>query len=437
MKLRTATALILTAAVLAGGGAWAAEGWFPDVPDDHRRIDAIRYAKTEGLFQGFPDGNMRPDDELSEGQFVKVAERLYDRYDVWTRADWAQVMYGGLPSLTDSPPPATTAAPATIPLTTAPAGSSRCGWPLGAAERTSSASQPPAQIRFLVTPCSPPVTYRIEFNGGQTLNLPFPTAASRYTTPLAWFAELTMGTVRVTEYRPGGPADGRLLAEVKIPWQSVAERPPVPTTTTTTTTAPTTTTTRGPTVTIPPQPVPEVPYDERDVVVHWFVHPGSDEEGDTPLFAAYIADPDGPIPVEPKPIDIGISVDLYTVSGENEWLKRSHTLHMYRGSNPYGGRSFEARSPRAAFPILTSNAPDDFNRGQLTVRNEPPSRENGFREDMPMHPFRTLTFQQVAPPSEARCIIPWRNPASGDLHFITECHPSEWSTWWGVRATAP
>lgn len=53
-----------------------------------------------------------------------------------------------------------------------------------------------------------------------------------------------------------------------------------------------------------------------------------------------------------------------------------------------------------------------------------------------MHPFRTLTFRQVLPPSEARCIIPWRNPASGDLHYITECRPSEWSTWFGVRATA-
>ena len=100
MKKRTAVALAMAAAVLGAAGVWAAEGWFPDVPDDHRRIDAIRYAKDEGLFLGFPDGNLRPDDELSEGQFLKVAERLYDRYDVWTRADWAQMMYAGLPSLT-------------------------------------------------------------------------------------------------------------------------------------------------------------------------------------------------------------------------------------------------------------------------------------------------------------------------------------------------
>ena len=30
MKLRTAVALILTTAVLAGGGTRAAEGWFPE-----------------------------------------------------------------------------------------------------------------------------------------------------------------------------------------------------------------------------------------------------------------------------------------------------------------------------------------------------------------------------------------------------------------------
>ena len=50
----------------------------------------------KGCSRASRTGNLRPDDELSEGQFIKVAERLYDRYDVWTRADWAQVMYAGL-----------------------------------------------------------------------------------------------------------------------------------------------------------------------------------------------------------------------------------------------------------------------------------------------------------------------------------------------------
>ena len=430
MKLRTAAALILTAAVLAGGGAWAAEGWFPDVPDDHRRIDAIRYAKTEGLFQGFPDGNMRPDDELSEGQFIKVAERLYDRYDVWTRADWAQVMYGGLPSLSGSPPPPPPAPPAaTVPPV--PAGGS-CGWPLGAAERITAAPSPPAQIRFLVTPCSPPVTYRIEFNGGQTLNLPFPTSAARYTTPLAWFAELTMGTVRVTEYRPGGPADGELLGETKIPWQSVASRPPAPTTTTTTTTtttlpAPTTTTTRPPTVTIPPLPVPEVPYDQRDVIVHYFGHRA--EPGDFSFVSIYVADPDGPIPLDMPYANLFFRLEVFTSSEVGE--RREDTGFSLYGSS----------SSTAAFPIRTWRVPSDWE--SIRLRLSEPKIQNG--REVPPHPFRSVTFVEAQPPA-AECVAaflnPWSSSTSGlrktwSLRYRPECRPSEWDAWWGVRANAP
>lgn len=100
MKLRVAIAAILVIALAAP--VVATTDWFTDVPADHPRIEAIRYAKEESLMQGFPNGEMRPDDELTERQFVKVAERLYDRYDSWTRADWAQVMYGGMPSLTNA-----------------------------------------------------------------------------------------------------------------------------------------------------------------------------------------------------------------------------------------------------------------------------------------------------------------------------------------------
>ena len=110
MKPRVILAVSLCSAVLAGGAVWAANDWFPDVPDDHPRIEAIRYARAEGLFQGYPDGNLRPDADLTETQFEKVVKRLYDRYDVWTRADWAQVLYGGLPSLTTAPAATTTTA---------------------------------------------------------------------------------------------------------------------------------------------------------------------------------------------------------------------------------------------------------------------------------------------------------------------------------------
>ena len=437
MKLRTAVALILTTAVLAGGGAWAAEGWFPDVPDDHRRIDAIRYAKTEGLFQGFPDGNLRPDDELSEGQFIKVAERLYDRYDVWTRADWAQVMYGGLPSLTNTPPPATTAAPATIPVATVPGIGSPCGWPLGPPERISAVTAPPAQIRFSVRPCAPPVTYRVEFNGGQMFNLPFATAASRFTPPLAWPASLTTGTVRVTEYRPGGPANGKVLGETKIPWDSVLSRPPAPTTTTTTITAPTTTTTRTPTVTKPPQPIPEVPYEERDVIVHYFGYRGSEEPGDTDFVVFYVADPDGPIPLSNTHAQVSYILEVFATSGGVFTIRPG-----YGARYPYGRFDmYGSSSSRSPFYLYTFRVSKDWE--DIRMRLAEPTVENGRK--VPPHPFRNVTFVEVEPPA-AECVPAFRNPhrQGGSYLYETwglfhrpECHPAEWDEWWGKRANAP
>lgn len=101
VKPRVIVAVVAVAAALGAGAVWAATTTspFPDVPDDHPRVEAIRYAKAEGLFLGFADGNLRPDTELSEGQFTRTAERLYDR-GTWTRAEWAQVLFSGLPSLT-------------------------------------------------------------------------------------------------------------------------------------------------------------------------------------------------------------------------------------------------------------------------------------------------------------------------------------------------
>ena len=105
----------------AASAAPAGAAPFPDVPGDHPRVEAIRYAKAEGLFLGYPDGTLRPDTDLSGGQFAKTAKRLYDRYDVWTRADWAQVLFGGLPTLapaaettTTTAPPVASAAPTAI-----------------------------------------------------------------------------------------------------------------------------------------------------------------------------------------------------------------------------------------------------------------------------------------------------------------------------------
>ena len=455
MKLRTAVALILTTAVLAGGGAWAAEGWFPDVPDDHRRIDAIRYAKTEGLFQGFPDGNLRPDDELSEGQFIKVAERLYDRYDVWTRADWAQVMYGGLPSLTGTPPPVTTAAPttapATIPVATVPGIGSPCGWPLGPPQRISAATAPPAQIRFSVRPCAPPVTYRVEFNGGQMFNLPFATAASGFTPPLAWPASLTTGTVRVTEYRPGGPANGKVLGETKIPWDSVLSRPPAPTTittaatttTTTTTLTPTTITgapppTRAPAVTVPPPAtIRSIPLSERDVVVHWFYYPGSDEvAGERALRGFYIADPGGPINYSDKD---GHHKNTASINLKHHWSSRS--VYVTSGEIPLVHMGHHADFPitlTTCFEGRGCQYEDLYGMSSHPHGGTITSMEVVLLDD---HPFRSVTVQQVEPPS-SQCRGLWRYRDShynrGDkVKRFSGCRPAEWDKWWGVRANAP
>ena len=415
-------AAALAAAALGGGAVWANNGWFSDVPDDHRRIEAIRYAKAEGLFQGFPDGRFGPDAELSEGQFIKVAERLYDRYDIWTRAEWAQVLYAGVPGLTGSP--ATTAG---VPVTTVPVPDAlACGWPLGEAESASpiaGAGPPNLQFRFPITPCRPPVSYRIEFQG-QTLNLPYTDNAPGFTPAFTWrrASHITSDPVKVTEFRPGGPVEGRVLGEVAVPWRAVRERTPTTPTSTIPLVAPTaTTTTRPPSVTIPPRPVAEVPYDERHVVVHWFVYPGSDEEGDTPLFGIYVADPDGPIPLSGSATMFFV-INLFTSTGEGEWMD----------VDIYGLSMHGSRSAPAAFQVRAVRAPDDFTEGEVVVRRYPPNKRG---EELPWHPFQSLTIHRVEPPS-AECIDAWRNTwGIGVIHARTECHPAEWSEWWGVRAT--
>lgn len=70
MKRNTGIA-VLAAGLLTAAGVGAAGGWFTDVPDDHRRAAAIRYARTEGLFQGFPDGRFAPDEELRKDSSSK------------------------------------------------------------------------------------------------------------------------------------------------------------------------------------------------------------------------------------------------------------------------------------------------------------------------------------------------------------------------------
>lgn len=96
MKWRTAFTALLVAFLAAP--VMAAE-WFIDVPDTHSRVDAIRYVRAEGLFQGFPGGQFRPDAELTEAQFVKVVGRLHEKRPELTRGEWARIIHEGLPAL--------------------------------------------------------------------------------------------------------------------------------------------------------------------------------------------------------------------------------------------------------------------------------------------------------------------------------------------------
>ena len=418
-------------------------GGFPDVPEDHPRAEAIRWAAEEELFLGFPDGNLRPDVDLTRTQFVRVSERLYDSADAWSRADWAQVMYAGVPSLT-GPPVTTTAA---APVTTADV-SLRCGWPLGDAEAVLPLPDtgPPREIRFPITPCAPPVTYRIAF-GDQTLNLPYTTDEATYTPALAWpgDARSDFSAVTVTEYRPGGPPDGKRVGSANIPWRAIRDRAPsAPTSTTASlpataaTTSTTTTTTRPPTVTIPPpEPVAEVPYGERDVVVHWFHHPGSEnwfheKKGDRPVIGLYVADPDGPIPLEIGPgkmrsADFTPRVRAFTLGG---------VLSVGHNATPHTRRMYFSGHPGSAFVPFAYTVAADTHEVIVDIRYT----INDDDERVEQHPFRSISFVQVEPPS-AECLRDWQTAPSvwgWDASAVlgnAECHPAEWARWWGVRAT--
>lgn len=104
--------ILLAAPVIAGGG-------FRDVPQDGGPLaEAVYYTRDQGFFKGFPDGDFRPGQVMTETQYIKVAERLYNRYDVWTRADWAQLLYAGLPSLAAPTATTTTTTTTTLAATT-------------------------------------------------------------------------------------------------------------------------------------------------------------------------------------------------------------------------------------------------------------------------------------------------------------------------------
>ena len=103
MRLRILLSAVLVTALALPVIATATR--FPDVPADHQYADAIRWASDpeefngNPLFRGFPDGNFGPDEELTESQFAKVVDRLFDTADRWTRAETAALLYHGFQGL--------------------------------------------------------------------------------------------------------------------------------------------------------------------------------------------------------------------------------------------------------------------------------------------------------------------------------------------------
>ena len=119
MKLRVLISMVLVTALALPVIATATR--FPDVPDDHQHADAIRWASDpeefngNPLFRGFVDGSFGPDVELTEGQFTKVVDRLFDSVDRWTRAETAALLYHGFNGLRSGTTTTTTTTTTTQP----------------------------------------------------------------------------------------------------------------------------------------------------------------------------------------------------------------------------------------------------------------------------------------------------------------------------------
>lgn len=223
MRLKTRTALTALLALAVALPVIAASMPFPDVPDDHPRRAAIQWAQNEGLFKGYPDGNFQPDRELSEEQFRKVVDRLFEKYDAWTRADTAEFLYQGLTGYRR----------ATGSATTAPSGQTDCSWPFGAPFWTDQ----PRKFKFPVKAGCEQAFWVVVVSGnsGQRYNLE---AVYQETPNLDWPADAT--GVEIQVYRGDPPVKvSRNLAR-----RNIATDIPY-----TTTTSPTTTTTRPPLVT--------------------------------------------------------------------------------------------------------------------------------------------------------------------------------------------
>ena len=177
-----------------------------------------------------------------------------------------------------------------------------------------------------------------------------------------------------------------------------------------------------------------MPIEERDLIIHWFFYQGMNDEDDQSVLAVYVADPDGPIPLDPlkgPSWSVGYTRSVFTTDGSGDSPRPGgFSVGLYGSS----------RTTQAAFPVRADvYSWTNFQTAEYQVKTST-NRMTG--EEEPHHRFRSVTFQQVEPPGQD-CINAWRLPIGTGTRYgqgvyaRPECHPAEWAEWWGKRETLP
>jgi hypothetical protein len=67
-----------------------ATGAFPDVYESHPNFDAINFVEAEGIVEGYPDGDYKPNNTINRAEFTKILiEATYDDYDI-ENCEWSE-----------------------------------------------------------------------------------------------------------------------------------------------------------------------------------------------------------------------------------------------------------------------------------------------------------------------------------------------------------
>lgn len=74
--------------------AIAAEQSIPDVQENHWAYDAVQWVVDEGVVAGYPDGTFRPDQEVTEGEFLSLFIRSFEEFKTQDETeDWTDPLY--------------------------------------------------------------------------------------------------------------------------------------------------------------------------------------------------------------------------------------------------------------------------------------------------------------------------------------------------------